>query len=396
MLDSGTGLGRKKGMTDRYAGAFAPRFLRSDGQRTATANERVVLTLLSSRGTASRADLARATALAPHSIGRLIEPLIARGLVVEGRPEINGRGKPGAPLRLVPDAAFSVGVSVMTDAATLVLMDFAGGIRARASAALDTTDFAGGARQIADMVAAAVAGAGLDPARRLGSGVGVTGYFVGDGARLNPPASLDSWALLPLDTMLAETLGGPVWIDNDGNVAAVGEAMLGAGRDCADFAYLYFAAGFGGGVVARGVPLRGNRGNAGEFASILPDGWAQPNLEQLRRHLGECGIVFDDLRSMLRDLDPATPAVDAWLDQCAPSLNLVASAISAALDPRKIVLGGRLPPALAERMAARIRFTNPARRGHHRPTPLVVPSTIGSDAAAIGAALLPMRSAFFE
>ena len=75
--------------------------------------------------------------------------------------------------------------------------------------------------------------------------------------------------------------------------------------------------------------------------------------------------------------------------------NLVASVISATLDPDLIVLGGRLPPVLAERIIARIRLTNPERRGHHRPAPRIVPSTIGPDAAAIGAAMLPLRTAFF-
>ncbi|MEK9213283.1 ROK family transcriptional regulator [Sphingomonas sp. 2378] len=383
-------------MIDRHAGTFPSRFLRADGQRTVTANERVVLSLLSRRGAASRAELARVTGLAPHSVGRLIEPLIERGLVIEGAPEIAGRGKPGAPLRLNPEAAFSAGVSVMTDAITLALVDLAGTVRAHVSAPLDCDDFNAGARQIAAMIDGAVAEAGLDPTRRLGTGVGVTGYFIGDGARLNPPAALDSWALRPLDTLLADALGGPVWVDNDGNVAAVGEAMLGAGRACPDFAYLYFAAGFGGGVVARGAPLRGASGNAGEFGSVLPEGWYQPNLENLRRHLAEHGIAFDGLRTMLRDVDLSAPAVEAWLIRCTPSLNLVVSAIFAALDPAMIVLGGRLPPALAERMIERILVTNPARRGHHRPVPRLIPSTIGSDAAAIGAAMLPTRAAFFQ
>jgi predicted NBD/HSP70 family sugar kinase len=384
---------RRSGMTDRFAGTFPTAFLREDGRRTATANERVVMTLLS-REPASRADLARATSLAPHSITRLVEPLLGRGLIVEGTPEIAGRGKPSARLHLVPDAAFSVGLSVMTDAVTLVVMDLTGTIRARAAAALARIDFAGAATQIAGMIDAAVKEAELDPVRRIGIGAGVTGYFIGDGARLNPPAQLDPWALIPLDTLLAERLGGPVWVDNDGNVAAVGEAMLGVGRTAPDFAYLYFAAGFGGGVVAGGVPMRGAHGNAGEFASILPEGWPQPNLETLRCHLAEQGRDYNDLNGMLGDLDPNDPVIDGWLDLCAPSFNLIASAISAVLDPGLIVLGGRVPPGIAARIAARIRFTNPERRGHHRPMPRIMPSQIGQDATAIGAAMLPMRAAF--
>ncbi len=382
-------------MSQGFAGRFPSAFLREDGRRTATDNERVVMALLHRTGTASRADLARATGLTAQSITRLVDPLIDRGLLVEGSPQIAGRGKPSAKLSLVADAAFAVGLSVMTDAVSLVLMDLSGAIRARAAAPLVSIDFAQSSAQIATLIDRVVTDAGLDPTKRIGIGVGVTGYFIGDGARLNPPAQLDSWALIPLDTMLAERLGGPVWVDNDGNVAVVGEAMLGAGRTTHDFAYLYFAAGFGGGVVAGGAPMRGSHGNAGEFASALPDGWPQPNLETLRLYLAAHGQPYDDLHAMLAGFDPGDPLIDGWLIECAPSFNLVASVISAALDPDLIVLGGRLPPALARRIIEHIRFTNPERRGHHRPLPRIEPSVIGPDAAAIGAAMLPLRAAFF-
>ena len=54
------------------AGDYPTHFLRKDGRRTATANERVVMDLLSGRGPSSRADIACLTGLAPHSITRLV------------------------------------------------------------------------------------------------------------------------------------------------------------------------------------------------------------------------------------------------------------------------------------------------------------------------------------
>jgi predicted NBD/HSP70 family sugar kinase len=383
-------------MTAISAGDFPTRFLRDDGRRTATTNERVVMDLLSRQGPASRADLARLTGLAPHSITRLVEPLLARGLVGEALPVASGRGKPAARLALAGEAAFAVGLSVMTDAVSLVLLDLAGEVRAGCSERLTDTAIEPACRQIRAMIDAAIADTGRDRSRLVGIGVGVTGYFIGDGARLNPPRLLDPWALVPLDTILAEALGEMVWIDNDGNVAAIGEAMLGHGRASRDFAYLYFSAGFGGGIISQGLPLRGRHGNAGEFASILPPDWPQPNLEALRTTFAEHGEAFADLHAMLADFDADHPAVDAWLDRCLPSLNLVASAISATTDPEAIVLGGRLPATLAKRIAARIAFTNPERRGFHRPAARIVASTIDGDAAAIGAATLPLRAAFFD
>ena len=377
------------------AGDFPPRFLRDDGRRTATTNERVVVDLLSRYGPASRADLARWTGLAPHSITRLVEPLLARGLLSESAPVVMGRGKPATKISLVGAAAFSVGVSVMTDAVSLVLLDLAGAISGACAERLDDTDLPAACAQIGRMMKGAIAADGRDPSTLVGIGVGVTGYFIGDGARLNPPRLLDPWALLPLDTILAEAFGHKVWIDNDGNVAAIGEAMLGQGREARDFAYLYFSAGFGGGVVSNGQLLRGRHGNAGEFASILPSDWQQPNLEALRTAFADRGIVYPDLHAMLGEFEPDHAAVDAWLDAIMPSLDLVASSISATLDPEAIVLGGRLPDELARRIIDRITFTNPDRRGHRRPSARVAASMIDGDAAAIGSATLPLRAAFF-
>ncbi len=378
------------------AGDFPPRFLREDGRRTATANERVLLDLLSRHGPASRADLARTTGLTPHSITRLVEPLLARGLIAESAPVAQGRGKPSAALRLVGSAAFAIGLSVMTDAVSLVLLDLAGTVANTRTERLLDTALQPACRQIGRLIDAAVADAGWDRAALVGIGVGVTGYFIGDGARLNPPRLLDPWALVPLDTILADALGAKVWVDNDGNVAAIGEATLGYGRTTGDFAYLYFSAGFGGGVVAAGRPLRGRHGNAGEFASILPVDWPQPNLETLRASFVDTGMPFADIQAMLDGFDPGHPAVDRWLDAMTPSLNLVASAISATLDPALIVLGGRMPSALAQRIVDRIAFTNPQRRGYHRPAPQIVASVMDGDATAIGAATLPLRAAFFN
>ncbi|KQN90965.1 ROK family transcriptional regulator [Sphingomonas sp. Leaf231] len=382
-------------MTGISAGTYPTRFLREDARRTATANERVILELLSRIGAASRADLARVTGLAPHSITRLVEPLLARGLLQESAPVTVGRGKPSTRLSLIGSAAFSVGVSVMTDAISLVLLDLAGATAAARSERLIDPDITPACAQIRTMVDAAITDAGWDRTALVGIGVGVTGYFIGDGARLNPPRLLDPWALIPLDTILADALGQKIWVDNDGNVAAVGEAMLGHGRAVRDFAYLYFSAGFGGGVMCKGHPLRGHHGNAGEFASILPVGWSQPNLEALRIAFIDEGVPYPDLHAMLAAFDPDHVAVDHWLDACIPSLDLVVSSISATLDPAMIVLGGRLPSSLAQRIVERISITNPERRGFHRPVPRIVASTLDGDAAAIGAAALPLRAAFF-
>lgn len=70
---------------------------------------------------------------------------------------------------------------------------------------------------------------------------------------------------------LDERLGVPVFVDNDGNVAALAEWRLGAGRGTRDFVMLTLGTGIGGGLILDGHPYRGARGAGAELGHIVVD-----------------------------------------------------------------------------------------------------------------------------
>jgi predicted NBD/HSP70 family sugar kinase len=227
-------------------------------------------------------------------------------------------------------------------------------------------------------------------------GVAVTGYFVGELSFMNPPPGLDDWALVDISDLFGRTVGLPVWVDNDGNAAAVGEQMNGVGKWASSFAYIYFSAGFGGGMVADGQAFRGAHGNAGEFASLLPADYVSPTLQRLMGLMAEHGRPHASLTEMLENFDLEAPGIDQWLDEAEKSVSLVVSAISAITDPDAIVLGGRLPIPLAAALIPRLSFFNPARRARHRPIPKIVCTQAPGDASVMGAATLPLKALFFK
>ena len=237
---------------------------------------------------------------------------------------------------------------------------------------------------------------GLNRNLILGVGVAVTGYFVGEASQVNPPAGLDDWALVDIPELFGRSLGMPVWIENDGTAAALAEQMNGVGRWANSFAYLYFSAGFGGGMVSEGVSFRGAHGNAGEFASSLPPGYVSPTLERLRLLMAKGGLKYDSLSEMIDRFQIDAPGVDDWLDEAEASLGVVVSAISAIVDPDAIVLGGRLPEALGRKLIPRLSFFNPPRRGRPRPIPKIVCAEALGDASVVGAATLPLKALFFK
>ena len=68
------------------------------------------------------------------------------------------------------------------------------------------------------------------------------------------------WENVPIQQLFAEAFGAPVGVDNDANVAALGEWRFGAGRGVADLLYVTVSTGVGGGWILDGRPYRGASG----------------------------------------------------------------------------------------------------------------------------------------
>jgi glucokinase len=79
------------------------------------------------------------------------------------------------------------------------------------------------------------------------------------------------WENTPLADQLEAVLRVPVRVDNDANVAALGEASFGAGRGLSSLMYLTISTGVGGGWIIDGIPWRGADGMAGEIGHLTID-----------------------------------------------------------------------------------------------------------------------------
>lgn len=82
------------------------------------------------------------------------------------------------------------------------------------------------------------------------------------------------WRDVPLGAILGERLGMPVWLENDANLAALGEHSYGAGRGESHMVYITVSTGVGGGIILDGRVYRGAGGGAGEIGhmTVAPGG----------------------------------------------------------------------------------------------------------------------------
>jgi glucokinase len=105
----------------------------------------------------------------------------------------------------------------------------------------------------------------------LGIGIGAPGPLNPETGIVYAPPYMPGWYNIQLRDAVAEPTGLPVMIDNDANVAALGEWRFGAGVGTRHMVYITVSTGIGGGVIIDGRLLLGRLGAAAELGSIILD-----------------------------------------------------------------------------------------------------------------------------
>lgn len=121
----------------------------------------------------------------------------------------------------------------------------------------------------------------------VGVGVGMAGFIDFDKGFIKFSANLPPLVNVPLKDYLEAELGKPTRVNNDANVAALGEAWGGAGRGISSVVCYTLGTGVGGGIVVNGRLIEGASGMAGEVGhmSIVPD------LEAIQCGCGKMGCL---------------------------------------------------------------------------------------------------------
>lgn len=361
-------------------------------------NEAMVLDLVRRNGEVSRADLTEHTELSKQSVGRIVDALMAREFLQPGGRVVSGPGKPSTMIRLVPDSAYALGVSMTSDSISGVLMKFDGTPIEQLRAPVGGRDAGALLDAIEQVCLDLIRAHSLPQWKVCGLGLAIPGYFTGQGHHMNPPDPLTELAALEIDREMAERLQMPVWIENDANASAIGEHMNGVGRRVRDFAYIHHTYGLGGAIIINNQLVRGFHGNAGEYSGILAPDLLEirPTMELLRQYVCEGGVPLADISALVTDFHLDWPGVERWIDTVCAPLSKIITSIASVLDPQAIVLGGQIPKPLAARLKQRITFyEGKKRRGQHQPRPEILVSEVEGDPTALGAAAIPLKASFY-
>jgi glucokinase len=249
----------------------------------------------------------------------------------------------------------------------------------------------------------------LDDGQTLrGIGVGVPGLIRADDGSVTYAPSL-GWRDVPLRNILAERLKLPVFVENDVNLAALGEWGFGAGRGASSLVCLSVGTGMGAGIIQDGAILRGYHQAAGEIGYLVPgvEYLGKPyssfgHLENLTASYGmaERAVHGRAAEGLARpgngtltadDVFGAARAGESWaqttIAETADYLSLAVLSIATVIDPERIVLGGS-----AARWADDL--IGPIRRRLEGVTlypPPLEASPLGRRAAVMGAIMLVLN-----
>ena len=166
----------------------------------------------------------------------------------------------------------AIGIDVGGTKALAVLVDLDGQIldEERSSTPQDTAGGAGAAtsRVLAEQVTRLCERHGLE-VREVPIGIGMPGLVRRDG-HLAIAANLRGASGASFPDLLREAIGAEhVYMENDGNCAALGEHAWGAARGVDDFVMVTLGTGIGGGIVAGGQLMRGQNGFGGEIGHMV-------------------------------------------------------------------------------------------------------------------------------
>jgi len=247
-----------------------------------------------------------------------------------------------------------------------------------------------------------------------GVGVGVPGPVNEDGVVL-VGVNIGWHQPVAVKEKLSASLGMPVFVTNDANLAALGEMWLGAAKG-ANSAIMYtLGTGIGGGIIVDGKVINGKNGAGGEIGhvTVIPEGGSPCGcgktgcLETVASATGISRLAKEklattEMRSRLREI-PIMTAKDVFdtaktgdalaleiVDRVGYYLGLSAAQLAGTTDPEQFIFGGGVSHAGEILLAAIKKYYQRYAFSGVKETPFVL-ATLGNDAGIIGGAYLATK-----
>lgn len=251
-------------------------------------------------------------------------------------------------------------------------------------------------RALLDAVAAAVRQVNERTGPVQAVGVGLPSLIEQPAGYVRGSANVDLAEIAAKDE-LERRIGLPVVLDNDGNLSAIAEHRVGAGRGHATVVLLTLGTGVGAGVILDGMPMRGGHGRGAELGHMVvqadgprcqrncPNRGCLETLVSGTAIARDAGMSAPDVVERARDGSVAALEV---LRRAGRSLGVGLANLANIFSPDVFVIGGGLGAAARELMLAPAEAEYRARALAPNAAAAVLPAALGAAAGVVGAGLV--------
>ena len=305
-------------------------------------NERTVLDTIRAGAPISRAEISRRSGICKPTVSLALQSLLQAGLIHEASERPDGPGYGAVYFEAVPDAAFVLGLDLGARFVRGAVCDLAGTVRARQDVELTVAAVPDAVEAIERLRTSLFGTSGLDPDRVDGVVVGVPGVVESDTGVLRLAENVAGLEGRAFADELQSALGLSVTLENDINLAALGEQWQGVARGVDDFVFLSIGTGMGAGLVLGGELHRGRHGAAGEidFALVGLDETVDPSAPQVPQLASERSGRPSDARAVFGAARNGDEGARAVVAEIARRIALHVAPIAAVADVELVVLGG--------------------------------------------------------
>jgi predicted NBD/HSP70 family sugar kinase len=362
--------------------------------------ERLLGVAMDQPGPFTRADLTKVTSLSAPTVGHLASQLLREGLIREIGPGPSQGGRRPLIMEFNAQHGFVVGLVLGSDETQIAVANLRG--ERLVHRFLTTPAGIGPARllsRVASWVRSLLKEAGVPRDKLVAVAAGAPGAVDrqrGIVVALTP--NLKGWSQVPMSRILERALGAPVVLENDVNLAILGERWRGAARGHETCAFISLGVGIGAGIVVGGELHRGHHFLAGEIGLMCMgpqyvhrDFGTRGCLETLasvktllaRWRRGK-GPLEGDVARLFDAAQDGDRRAQRLLEEVAMLIGIATTNLSLALDPSLVVLGGTL-------ISHGDRLVSDVRRLVSRIIPAppeIVASTLGKEAPLWGSLLM--------
>lgn len=353
-----------------------------------------IVQAIASAGPISRASLAKQVGLSKQTVSEIVSDLEQDGWITETGRTAGHVGRTATTYELVPDAAFVCGVDLGGTKVRAAIIDLTCAVVTELTEPTDARGGADVAQQIVRLCREAAEGAGVNWSKVMFATIGVPGVPDQKSGSVRMAPNINKIGEMDFVGALEQQFGFGVQVENDVNLAAIGEQWSGCASDVDNMAFVSLGTGIGAGIIVGGQIIRGAMGAAGELG-FLPFG-ADPfeptslRTGALELQAGSFGMIsrYSELTGkevQVKDLFDLAQAGDAdadtVLEETARLVARLIATIGAVVDPSLVVLGGSIGQRveLQERIEVALRACFPNSIDIKR-------SALGEHAALVGSA----------